>query len=341
MVGSHKITSPGHCRTAADDGTYGPDIQGGSPAYRGVTGGITEADAVPRALPTDSYDQEGTAMLRPAPTSPAHLTPPVTPHLLADLAVAACTARLRLPHIPDVAAPDDPDGAAEARSLQALRPTFAAIAETADGRPLDRGLRAELGRLGEQARDGAAGHQGELWAVGLLVAGAAATGCRSAYTACAAAATLARLPYDGAPGPADTPGGRARLHFHVPGATGQAESGFPNVRRVALPALRESRAHGRPEVAARMDALLTLMATLDDTSLLHEGGPAALLSVQMDARDVVRAGGYDSPGGRAALDRLHARMRDSGLTPRGSHAVLSAALFLDFTFGTEGMTPGV
>ncbi|MGI5472069.1 triphosphoribosyl-dephospho-CoA synthase [Streptomyces sp. CA-132043] len=126
---------------------------------------------------------------------------------------------------------------------------------------------------------------------------------------------MARLPYDGAPGPADTPGGRARLHFHVPGATGQAHSGFPHIRRVALPALRESRAHGRPETAARMDALLTLMATLDDTSLLHEGGPAALLSVQMDARDVVRAGGYDSPGGRAALDRLHARMRDSGLTP--------------------------
>ncbi|WP_052866760.1 triphosphoribosyl-dephospho-CoA synthase [Streptomyces niger] len=291
-------------------------------------------------MPDPNEKKEGTAMLRPAPTSPAHLIPPVTPHLLADLAVAACTARARLPRVPDPAAPDDAENGAELRSIEALRPTFAALAEAADGRALDPGLRAELGGLGEQAAAEAAGHRGELWAVGLLVAGAAATGCRSAYTACAAAATLARLPYDGAPGPADTPGGRARLHFRVPGATGQAEAGFPNVRRVALPALRESRAHGRPETAARMDALLTLMATLDDTSLLHEGGPAALLSVQMDARDVVRAGGYDTPGGRAALDRLHARMRDSGLTPRGSHAVLSAALFLDFTFGTEGRTPG-
>ncbi|POX40079.1 triphosphoribosyl-dephospho-CoA synthase MdcB [Streptomyces sp. Ru73] len=281
-------------------------------------------------------------MLRPAPTSPAHLTPPVTPHLLADLAVAACTARARLPLIPDVPAPQDPDGTAALRAVEAVRPTFAAVAEAADGRPLDRALRTELGRLGEAAAlDGAAVHRGELWSVGLLVAGAAATGCRSAYTACAAAATLARLPYDGAPGPADTPGGRARLHFHVPGATGQAASGFPHVRRVALPALRESRAHGRPEIAARMDALLTLMATLDDTSLLHEGGPAALLSVQMDAREVVRAGGYDSPGGRAALDRLDARMRDPLLVPRGSRAVLSAALFLDFTFGTEGAAPGM
>ncbi|MFI9029816.1 triphosphoribosyl-dephospho-CoA synthase [Streptomyces sp. NPDC053560] len=279
-------------------------------------------------------------MLRPAPTSPAHLAPPVTPALLADLAVAACTARARLPRIPDMTAPHDADSTAELRSIEALRPTFAALAEAADGRAPDRGLRAELGRLGGHAADGTAAHRGELWSVGLLVAGAAATGCRSAYTACAAAATLARLPYDGTPGPADTPGGRARLHFHVPGATGQAHSGFPHVRRVALPALRESRAHGRPETAARMDALLTLMATLDDTSLLHEGGPAALLSVQMDARDVVRAGGYDSPGGRAALDRLHARMRDSGLTPRGSHAVLSAALFLDFTFGPESPAPG-
>ncbi|MFI8993196.1 triphosphoribosyl-dephospho-CoA synthase [Streptomyces sp. NPDC053542] len=280
-------------------------------------------------------------MLRPAPTSPARLAPPVTPHLLADLAVAACTARARLPRIPEAGTPHDSgDPAAELRSIPALRPVFTAVAETADGRRLDRHLRAELGRLGEQLPAEAAGHRGELWAVGLLVAGAAATGCRSGYTACAAAATLARMPYEGTPKPVETAGGRARLHFHVPGATGQAGSGFPHVRRVALPALRESRAHGRPEIAARMDALLTLMATLDDTSLLHEGGPAGLLSVQMDARDVVRAGGYGCPAGREALDRLHLRMRDPLLTPRGSHAVLSATLFLDFTFGTDGLTPG-
>lgn len=194
-------------------------------------------------------------MLRPAPVSPASLTPPVPPHLLADLGLAACTARARLR--------------------------------------------------------------------------------TSAYAACAAAATLARLPDDEAPTPGPTPGTRARLHYRVPGATGQARAGLPHVRRVALPALRESRRHGRPETTARMDALLTLLATLDDTALLHAGGPAALLSVQREARDAVTAGGFGSPGGRAAVDRLDSRMRATGLTPRGSTAVLSAALFLDFTFGGD------
>lgn len=252
------------------------------------------------------------------------------PLRLADLAVAACTAQTVLAPKPDPLA---------LHAAELLHAPFASMAEAAMGRPLDRRLREQLGRLGRageqralEAGAGAPGKRGALWSVGLLVAGAAATNCRSDVETCEAAATLARLPDGGAPAASRSPGGRARQYYGVPGAVGQARSGFPNVLGVALPALRQSRAAGASEVTARMDALLALLSTLDDTTLLQRGGSQGLLSVQMDARDVLSSGGFGTARGRKAFVRLDARMTRNGLTAGGSAALLSAALFLDFLF---------
>ncbi|MFK8844523.1 triphosphoribosyl-dephospho-CoA synthase [Streptomyces sp. Ac-502] len=230
-------------------------------------------------------------------------------------------------------------GPARVARRRAVARPFASMAEAAMGRPLDRRLREQLGRLGRageqralEAGAGAPGKRGALWSVGLLVAGAAATNCRSDVETCEAAATLARLPDGGAPAASRSPGGRARQYYGVPGAVGQARSGFPNVLGVALPALRQSRAAGASEVTARMDALLALLSTLDDTTLLQRGGSQGLLSVQMDARDVLSSGGFGTARGRKAFVRLDARMTRNGLTAGGSAALLSAALFLDFLF---------
>ncbi|MZE81643.1 2-(5'-triphosphoribosyl)-3'-dephospho CoA synthase, partial [Streptomyces sp. SID5475] len=84
--------------------------------------------------------------------------------------------------------------------------------------------------------------------------------------------------------------------------------GLPHVRR-ALDALRIARDTGADESCARLDALLTVMTTLQDTRVLYEAGPHGLRRVQSGARAVLDAGGTATPTGRAALAAFDADLR--------------------------------
>ena len=96
--------------------------------------------------------------------------------------------------------------------------------------------------------------------------------CRRSPTAVTkAAAKLASLP-DIATPRVRSHGDRVRDRHPGVGAAGQAATGFPVVLQVALPALRAAEGHGIDERVARLDALLAVMAVLDDTCVLHRGG---------------------------------------------------------------------
>jgi triphosphoribosyl-dephospho-CoA synthase len=172
-------------------------------------------------------------------------------------------------------------------------------------------------------------HRGALWALGLLAAGTAMT--TGATGAIDVAARLARLPDPalGAAVVAASNGARVRRRYGASGAAGEAQAGFPHIRLHALPALRAARRSGADEASARLAALLSLMAHLDDTCLLHRGEQAGLTAVQEGARAVLAAGGCHTPAGRhhfAALDALCAAHR---LSPGGSGDLLAATLLLD------------
>ena len=90
------------------------------------------------------------------------------------------------------------------------------------------------------------------------------------------------------------PRGVARLRGHEALRRGRgarrARHGFPHVVGVALPTLRDARESGRPERDARLDALVALVANVDDTCLLHRGGRAASRDARNRARAVLAAG---------------------------------------------------
>jgi triphosphoribosyl-dephospho-CoA synthase len=221
------------------------------------------------------------------------------------------------------------------RSARALFPAFAALALAADGSAPSTALRESLGvigRAGERAMLAATGgvntHRGALWSVGLLVAGAAICGAgASARTVAVTAGELAREPDRFAPFQA-THGLLAAARFGVAGARGEARAGFPHVVEIGLPALRAGlRAGAAPRVAA-CDALLAIVAELDDTCLLHRGGIAALRAAQQHARAVLTAGGTASAAGRRAFARLEAELLARNASPGGSADLLAATLFL-------------
>lgn len=262
--------------------------------------------------------------------------------ILVDLAVRALVEEVRLtpkPGLVDLRGPgahDDLSLGLMLRSAESLRTTFADVANACEGARVDRGLREVLGAIGREgeaemlaATGGANAHRGAIWTLGLLVAGAVlSVGESEGDRIAASAARIARLP-DAYGVPRGTNGVRVRSVHGVAGATGEARAGFPHVVGIALPALRAGRKTGRDEDTARIDALLGIMAVLDDTCLLHRGDLRGLRLAQRGAARVLEAGGVSVPEGRRALASLEDEMLEEWLSPGGAADLLSAAMFLD------------
>lgn len=223
------------------------------------------------------------------------------------------------------------------RSARSLQPTFVALARASSNAQPSQRLREQLARIGREgevammrATGGSNAHRGAIWIVGLLVASAAMNPSDDLAMLCSQAAAISRFEDRFAPSAVtQTHGARVTQRFGVAGARGQAAEGFPHVLQIGLPALRESRAKGAPENAARLDALLAIIATLDDTCLLHRGGRIALDAAQSGAREALRAGGASQPEGYAALLRLDQKLLQLNASPGGAADLLAAALFLD------------
>lgn len=210
-------------------------------------------------------------------------------------------------------------------AAKALHPGLTAMAAAARrGRTPGRELREELGEIGRAtersvrlATGGTAVHRGALWALGLLVAAATLEPDDPTGTA----KSLAALNDRRAPR-RPTVGSGVASTYGAAGARGEARAGFPHARR-ALSTLRGTKD------GARLDALIGIMSTLQDTGPLHTAGPAGLRLVQSGARAVLEAGGTGTDAGREAVAVLEADLRRHRLRPGGSEPLLAAALFLD------------
>jgi triphosphoribosyl-dephospho-CoA synthase len=223
------------------------------------------------------------------------------------------------------------------RSAHALEPTFVAIARAASGASPSQALRERLARIGREgerammdATAGSNAHRGAIWIIGLLCAGAAMNAPDDSDAICTSAADIARFDDRFAPVAATlSHGAKVSERFHVAGARGEARDGFPHALRIGLPALHDARARSLSENDARLDALIAIIASLDDTCLLHRGGLQALRTAQDGARRVIEAGGMAREAGRAALARLDRDLLALNASPGGAADLLAATLFLD------------
>jgi len=258
---------------------------------------------------------------------------------LAQAAVAALIGQLALAPKPALPDPRDlgaralwPDHGSLLWSAKALAPGLAAMAAAGrrTGAP-SAVLRAELGAIGRSTEHSAGlaggGHRGALWALGLLVAAAAFDPRAGGHDVAAAAKKIAAFTDKGAPR-RPSRGSSVSAKYGAAGARGEARAGFPHIRR-ALDALDRSRSAGATETQARLDALLTVMSTLQDTELLHTAGPLGLRYVQAGARGVLDTGGTATEAGAEALRGLDADLHARAWSPRGSAGLLAGALFLD------------
>jgi triphosphoribosyl-dephospho-CoA synthetase len=173
------------------------------------------------------------------------------------------------------------------RSALAIEPYFVQMALASRGAQPGQTIRERLALIGRQAEramldatGGSNSHKGAIWALGLLVSASAMhdddNGNVKASTVAGTTAKAIASFEDRAIPRLVSHGDMVAKRYGVVGARGEALSGFPHVVDVGLPALRRKRRSGASEQVARLDALLSIMASLDDTCLLYRGGLVAL-----------------------------------------------------------------
>jgi triphosphoribosyl-dephospho-CoA synthase len=282
------------------------------------------------------------SVMSPDEVVPASGSDVVTPLALSKMAVSSLIDEAELTPKPALVdgrgrgAHHDLDLASLRRSALSLQSGFVDIARVAAVEASPLRLRAEIGQIGRdmercmlEATGGSNAHRGAIWALGLLIA---AVGMRRSdrnpFRVATAAAALAKLP-DHYATRALSNGEMVRLRFGATGARGEAQAGFPHAIRIGLPMLRAARARGVAEDHARLDALMAIMARLDDTCLLHRGGPVVLQIAKQRARAVLAAGGTAMPAGMGCLHGLHDELMTLWASPGGSADLLGVTLFLD------------
>jgi triphosphoribosyl-dephospho-CoA synthase len=222
------------------------------------------------------------------------------------------------------------------RSARSLRPHFERIALVCFHQIPNQTLREELGAIGRSAErsmllttNGVNTHRGAIWALGLLVS-AAAMKASSPEGVADLAGQLACLPDSQAPDRYPSNGSRVIERYKVSGARGEAQAGFPHVTAAGLPRLNHSRRAGTNETNARLDTLLAIMVSLNDTCLLSRGGLVALNTAQAAAAAILVAGGTTTIQGWKLLRGLDRDLVALNASPGGSADLLAATLFLDF-----------
>ena len=230
----------------------------------------------------------------------------------------------------------DMDAGTFRRSAAAIRPHLQRLADAgARGCGMGRlriiGLEAERAMFA--ATSGVNTHRGAIFGLGLLCAAAGARAGGLVDAELSLGEVVRRLwgasILDG-PVLLHSHGSVARRRFHAGGARTEAANGFPSIYRVGLPALRRA-THAEPEdtEAARVEACFALIASVEDTNLLHRGGVDGLRFAHDAARRFIDAGGISAPGWRTRAQSIHDSFVARRLSPGGSADLLAMTLFVD------------
>ncbi|MGL4962965.1 MAG: triphosphoribosyl-dephospho-CoA synthase MdcB [Inquilinus sp.] len=265
---------------------------------------------------------------------------------LADMAAAALVAELEtwpkpglVSHV-DSGSHVDMDHTTFRRSAAAIRPFFGLLAMAGGaGAEMDR-LR-QIGREAEAAMLAATGgvntHRGAVFGLGLLCAAAGAASAEGTRLSAARLAEIVARRWGAAilcgPIPLHSNGSGVLRRFGAGGARAEAAAGFPQMREIGLPALRQGRALARDEGAARVQAIFALMAKVEDTNLLHRGGADGLQDAQRAARRFLTDGGVGQDDWEARAVTIHRAFVQWRLSPGGCADLLAATIFLDAVEG--------
>lgn len=118
-----------------------------------------------------------------------------------------------------------------------------------------------------------------------------------------------------------------KLH-NLPGARGEAESGYATVKNISLPILKNMQQSGYDEETCLLQTLLYLLAFNQDTNLVARGGLDGLAFVQQQAKKLILHGGVIHTHGQQKLNQLDNELIKRNLSPGGSADLIAITWFL-------------
>lgn len=221
------------------------------------------------------------------------------------------------------------------RSALSLQPYFEEMARASWGRQISNDFREEIGEIGRRAEHamleatcGVNTHKGAIWSLGLVISACASLRMNAdSNQILDCAGGIARItdrfvPYE------LTHGLKVKAKYRCQGAKEEAQLGFPHVRHLGLPMLRKSKQRGDGITVSRLNSLLAILSSLEDTCVLHRGGLTALRETQRRSTAVLLAGGVGSVKGEELLEDFGCWMKDSSLSPGGAADLLATSLFI-------------
>jgi len=123
-------------------------------------------------------------------------------------------------------------------------------------------------------------------------------------------------------------GERIFSSYGIQGARGEAAAGFPSAVLIGLPALKKWLAAGFSLNDAAAMALLTLISEVDDTNMVHRGGPELAKKSKEQAKHLLSAVTNDSF--KELLSTLDEQYIAMHLSPGGCADLLAVSLMFHF-----------
>lgn len=264
-------------------------------------------------------------------------TPAAAPYLLAKAAVQALQDELDLTPKPGLVdrnnngAHRDMDYALMQRSIRALEPAFKQVALRACGpQPPAAADLQRIGREGEERMlretGGVNTHKGALFALGLTTAAAARLLAAGKPLEPQALQREVAHVATGFAQPAGTHGAEVCRRYKANGALANALTGYAPLFADWLPYYRSQA--GRPDAPYRL--LLRIMATLDDTNVLHRAGPETAHAVKRQAQELLADFSPEK------LERLDRDFISRNLSPGGAADMFALTRFVAGLCGTPG-----
>lgn len=124
-----------------------------------------------------------------------------------------------------------------------------------------------------------------------------------------------------------TVGDRLFREYGITGVRGEAAEGFPSVRRIGLPILKNTLREGRSPDEAGYTALLHLIATVTDTNLIARSDYEVQKQIQQGLRDWLKTHDTVPPALAQTIDQIFTRRN---LSPGGCADLLAVSWMMYF-----------
>ena len=128
--------------------------------------------------------------------------------------------------------------------------------------------------------------------------------------------------------PLPTNGERIFTAYGIRGARGEAAAGFPSAVQIGLPALRKWLSAGFSLNDSAAMALLTLISEVDDTNMVHRGGPELAKKRKEQAKILLSA--VTKENFKETLYTLDHQYMTENLSPGGGADLLAVSLMFHF-----------